>query len=197
MHTFAIVTREDSSPKGAIERGNGVVLFPIVNSLRPPFLPSVSHRAILTFSRGCAECRSLLPNAISDVSSHVWITKATKVDGTKLKKHDAPQIPYRGPFLDNDSTSRLCRSLLLPPTKRQRELAERLVLPNRRRRIARGYCFSRIHKVAEIQSFGEVHRMNQGREDTDHEVIKCRYYYVFFRTTFSDKIYILKRYRLL
>lgn len=98
--------------------------------------------------------------------------------------HDASQIPYRGPFLDDDSTSYspLSRSSFL--TKRQRARAPgRLVLPNRRRRIARGYCFSRIHKVAEIQSLGEVHCVN-------HEVIECRSYYT--RTIFSNKIYIKK-----
>lgn len=179
IRTSLIVTREDSSPRGAIERGNDVV--PIVHPLRPPSRPFVPRRAILTFSRELRRVSILV--ARCDLRRflrlHVWITKATQVDGAKLKKETrrSSNTVSRSFSRRRFNQPRLCRSLLHPPpTKRQRDLAGRLVLPNRRRRIARGYCFSRIHKVAEIQSLGEVHRMNHRRGDRDREVIKCRYY---------------------
>lgn len=54
-----IVTRESSSPEGAIERGNTVFLFPI---FRPPFTPMPFRIAQFSLSREAgAECRSLLP----------------------------------------------------------------------------------------------------------------------------------------
>lgn len=101
-------------------------------------------------STAAAAAASLVPLPPPSFRSPVRITKATKVDDTKVETRFSSQCRVAAALF---STIQLVASLAFFPTKRQSALPVsgisycRIVAG-----IAPEYCFSRIHKVAEIQS---------------------------------------------
>lgn len=141
VHTRAclIVTRAGSFPGGAIEERRRRRLLP---DLQLPF----AFRRLVVSRRDSHFLERLTPSvdpcrrrsstvSPSSPPAPVWITKATKVDDTKVETRFSFSMLCRGgPFLD-DSASRLSRALPDKTTKHSPS-AGRLVLPNRRRNCA-------------------------------------------------------------